>query len=459
MGWTMRPLTATFREARALAVLGLPLVGSHMAQIAMHITDTVMLGWYSVEALAAVVLGATTFFMLFIVGSGFAWAVMPMVAAANANGDDVEVRRITRMGLWLSLAFGAAVMPLLWFSGPVLRALGQDPSLAEAAQSYLRIAGWGIFPALAVMTLKSYLAALERTAVVLWSTVAAAVVNGLLNWALIFGNWGAPELGIEGSAIATLGAQLLTLLVTVGYAALHPALRRYTLFVRFWRPDWTALRRVARLGLPIGLTSLSETGLFAASAIMMGWVGTRELAAHGIAIEIVSAIFMIHVGLSNAATIRAGQAHGRGDRPALRLVAATGLSLVLGIAMMTVALFIAAPEPLVGLFLDPADPERPAILAIGASLLAVAALFQLADAGQVMALGLLRGVQDTTVPMVYAAVSYWLIGVPVSYVLGFILGWGGPGIWAGLATGLAVAFALLVWRFWRRAGAPVPIPA
>ena len=455
----MRPFSALVREARALAVLGLPLIGGHMAQISMHITDTVMLGWYSVEALAAVVLGATMFFVLFIVGSGFAWAVMPMVAAANANGDAVEVRRTTRMALWLSLIYGAAVLPLLWFSGPVLRAMGQDDALAAAAEGYLRIAGWGIFPALVVMVLKSYLAALERTGVVLWATVAGAVLNALLNWALIFGNWGAPELGVTGAAIATLATQMLTLALTAGYAALHPALGRYTLFIRFWRPDWGAFAAVFRLGWPIGLTSLAESGLFAASALMMGWVGTHELAAHGIALEIVSLIFMIHVGLANAATIRAGQAHGLGDMGGLRLVAATGLALVLGIALLAVVLFLIAPEPLIGLFLAPGDPARPAILAIGASLLAVAALFQLADAGQVMALGLLRGVQDTRVPMIYASVSYWLVGIPASYVLGFTLGWGGPGIWAGLAIGLALAFALLVWRFWSRAGRASPVPA
>lgn len=455
----MHSPNALAREARALAVLGLPLIGGHLAQIAMHITDTVMLGWYSVEALAAVVLGATMFFVLFIVGSGFAWAVMPMVAAANANGAHTEVRRATRMALWLSLAFGAAVMPALWFAGPLLRALGQDAALAEAAQAYLRIAGWGMFPALVVMVLKSFLAALERTAVVFWATVAGAVLNALLNWALIFGNWGAPELGIAGAAIATLATQVLTLAICGLFAAAHPALRRYRLFVRFWRPDWGAFVAVFRLGWPIGMTSLAESGLFAASALMMGWIGTRELAAHGIALEIVSAIFMVHLGLSNAATVRAGQAHGVGDRAALRRVALTGLGLVLGIALLTVALFLLAPEPLIGLFLDPADPARPEILTIGASLLAVAALFQLADAGQVMALGLLRGVQDTRVPMIHASVSYWLVGIPASYLLGFTLGWGGPGIWAGLALGLALAFALLSVRFWRGSGRAAPVPA
>ncbi len=444
----MRDIPAITREAKALLVLGLPIIGSHLAQIAMHITDTVMLGWYSVEALAAAVLGATLFFTLFVVGSGFAWAVMPMVAAAVANGQDTEVRRTTRMALWLSLLFGAAIMPALWFSGTVLGGLGQEPALAAATQGYLRIAGWGIFPALIVMVLKSYLAAQERTQVVLWITVLGAVLNGLLNWALIFGNWGAPELGLRGAAFATLATQCLTLVLTLAYALWLPQLRRHTLFVRFWRPDWPAFAAVFRLGWPIGLTSLAEAGLFSASALMMGWVGTRELAAHGIALEIVSVTFMFHLGLANAATVRAGQAHGRQDRAQLRLVGRTAIGLSLFFSTIAIVLFLTVPEPLVRVFLDAADPLTPQIVAIGVSLLAVAALFQLADGGQVMALGLLRGVQDTRVPMIHAAFSYWLVGIPASYVLGFTLGLGAPGIWLGLVVGLVLAGVLMMTRFW-----------
>ncbi len=452
----MRDLSLMTREARALLILGLPIIGSHVAQMAMHITDTIMLGWYSVEALAALVLGATTFFMLFIVGSGFGWAVMPMVAAAAASGQDTEVRRITRMGLWLSLLFGLAVMPALWFSQLLLEGLGQDAGLSATAQSYLRIAGWGIFPALTVMVLKSYLAAQERTQVVLWITVAGTVLNALLNWALIFGHWGAPELGVAGAAIATLVTQTFTAALVLAYAVWLPSMRRHTLFVRFWRPDWSAFVAVFRLGWPIGLTSLAEGGLFAATAFMMGWIGTLELAAHGIALEIVSAIFMVHLGLSNAATVRAGQAHGRSDRPALRLVARTSLLTALAIALATVVLFLSVPAALVGLFIGTDDPARPAIIGIGIGLLAVAAIFQLADAGQVMVLGLLRGVQDTRVPMVIAAVSYWVVGVPTSYLLGIRMGYGGQGIGRGGVTGLVRAFVLLAWRFWRGpARAPV----
>jgi multidrug resistance protein, MATE family len=446
-------------EARALLVLGLPIIGSHLAQIAMHITDTVMLGWYAVDTLAAVVLGVTTFITLFLVGSGFGWAVMPMIAAAVANGQDREVRRLTRMALWLSLAFGIAVMPLLWFSDPLLRALGQAPELTIVTQDYLRIAGWGIFPALVVMVLKSYLAALERTQVVLWITVAGALLNGALNWALIFGNWGAPELGAVGAAIATVLTQAFQAVLTAAYALWLPELRKHALMVRFWRPDFDAMGRVFRLGWPIGLTSLAEAGLFTASAFMMGWVGTRELAAHGIALEIVSVTFMLHLGLANAATVRVGQAFGRGDTGQLRLVARTSIVMSLAFSAIAVAVFRAIPGPLVWLFLSPSDPVAPQIVAIGISLLAVAAVFQLADGAQVLALGLLRGVQDTRTPMIHAAISYWLVGMPAGYLLGFTFGYGAVGIWLGLVVGLVLAGALMMTRFWTGPARDAPQPA
>ncbi len=439
----------TYRgHARAVAVLGLPLVGGHLAQFAIGLTDTVMLGWYGVEALAAVTLAASYFFVLFLMGAGFGWAVMPMVAAASAAGDDTSTRRTTRMGMWLSVLFCAAVMPLLIWSQPILLALGQNPAVSEQAAVYLRLAGWGLFPALLVVVLKSYLAALERTQIVLWITLGAAVANGLANYMLIFGNWGAPELGISGAAIASIVTQLVSLAAVVVYAL--RALPEHNLFQRLWRADWEMFVKVFRLGVPIGLTSLSEVTLFTASAMMMGWLGTVPLAAHGIAVQLTSATFMVHLGLSNAATIRASNAFGRGDRVHMARGGVVVIAMSLVVSVATICLFLLLPEPLMSLFMEPDDPARPAILKIGVGLLAVAALFQLVDGAQVMALGLLRGVQDTGVPMVMAAVSYWVVGMPASYLLGFVLGWGGIGVWMGLVAGLACAGVLLMTRFWTR---------
>ena len=434
-------------HTRAVLRLGLPLIGSHLAQYAITLTDAVMLGRYDIDALAAEVLGGMLFFVTFIVGSGFAWALMPLVASAEGSGDQRQVRRVTRMGMWLSVLFGLAVLPLFLYSSKLFLLVRQEPEIAAMAGEYLSILGWGIVPALLVMVLKSYLAALERTQIVLWVTLGAVGVNVLGNYALIFGNFGAPELGLRGAAIASLAVHVFSLLLLVVYVAVVTP--EHAIFARIWRPDWPDFARVFALGWPIGLTSLAEAGLFAASSVMLGWLGAVPLAAHGIALQIVSAIFMVHVGLSNAATVRAGNALGRGDALGLRRGARVAIALSMAAAAVTVVIFLTVPGALIDLFLDAGEPRRPEVLAIGTTLLAAAVLFQLFDAAQVMALGLLRGVQDARVPMLLAAVSYWVVGVPASYVLGFPLGLGGVGVWLGLAFGLALAAVLMMWRFWR----------
>ena len=437
-------------HARATLALGLPLIGSHLAQMALHVTDTVLLGRYGVTELAAVTIAGTAFFVIFIFGSGFAQAIMPLIAVAVGRGDETEVRRDARMGLWLSLGFGLLTYPLFWTSGHWLLALGQKPEVARLGQQFLRIAGAGMVPALLVMALKSYLSALGRPQVVLWVTLGAVLVNLGLGYTLIFGHLGAPELGVRGAAIATLVVQWVTFLVLGVYAQFHPGLRRYRLFSRFWRADPAALGRVFRLGWPIGVTGLAESGLFSAASVMMGWVGTVPLAAHGIAMQVAGLAFMLHLGLSNAATVLAGRAAGAGDARTLREVAATAITLSLGFGTVMIMAFLTLPVQIIGVFLDMSKPESPQILATGTGLLALAALFQMGDAMQVMALGLLRAIRDTKVPMWAAAFSYWGIGIPSSY-LGYRLGLGGEGIWLGLCVGLLFASTSLMARFWHRA--------
>ena len=442
------PRATLGNQARSLLSLGWPLVGSQLAQIAIHTTDALMVGWYDVTALAAVSVSGPLFFAVFILCAGFGWAVMPMIASAAATNDDRQVRRVTRMGLWLSILFGALLtLPLMFFENLML-ALGQTDDVSLLAGQYMRVFGFGLLPALLVNVLRSYLSALELTRILLVVTGLIAVLNAGVNYVLIFGNFGAPELGVVGAGIASL----VTNVVMLAWLAIYAAVKtpQYTLFKNFHRPVWEAFGQVFRLGWPIGVTHLSEVGLFAVASVMMGWVGTVALAAHGIALQIASITFMVHLGLSQAITVKAGRAWGQGDRATLSIASQSAMLLSAVAVVLTVALFLAVPELLVGAFVDPGDPDRGEILAVGAALLAVAALFQTVDAAQVMALGMLKGVQDTRVPMVMAAVSYWLIGIPASYVLGFPLGLGGVGVWLGLTVGLAVAGALLQYRFWTR---------
>ncbi len=436
----------TYRQhIGALLTLGLPLIGSHVAQILMQTTDTVMLGRYDVEALAALVLATTLYMVIFLFLSGFSWAVVPLVSAAAEQDDAAQIRRATRMGLWLSLAFGVLGLPVLLFSGPLLALMGQEEALSEGAQTYLRIMGWGLLPGLGVMVLKSYLSGLERTRVQLWVTLGAAIANVGLNWVLIFGKLGAPELGIRGAAIASLSLTIMSFVVLAIYV-----LRRFphhAIFNRLWRPDWSAARHVFSMGWQIGITTLAEVGLFSAASIMMGWISTAALAAHGIALQVVTLSFMVQLGLSNAVTVRAGRAFGRGDMGLLRRGLGAAHMLGLGFAVLCALLYFTVPQPIIGLFLDDADPLRGEILILGAGFLLMGGLFQLVDSSQVLSVAALRGMQDTSTPMWIAALSYWAVGAPAAYALGFWADMGGRGIWLGLVIGLGTAAIAMMIRF------------
>ena len=430
------------QEARSLLILGLPLVGSQVAQFAVHTTDTLMLGWYSVLALAQVTLGAQVLFVAYIVISGFAYAILPMVAKSMAEGDPQSARRVTRMGLWLSTVAAALLFLPMWFASPILEAMGQDAQVAKGAQDYLRIAGFGLRPAIWGLVLRSYLSALEHTGIVLWLAVGVLIINAFVNYALIFGYWGLPELGLQGAAIGSVIAMSLSLVGFVIYIQIY--FEEQKMFARFWRFDRMATSAVARLAIPISATAFAESGLFAASAFMMGWLGKLELAAHGIVLQLAAMSFMVHMGLSQAGTVRVGQAFARKDWLAVRRTAGVAMGLSSIAAAVAIFFFLATPQILIGAFLELRDPLRPEILRIGTLLLVLASMFQFVDAAQVMALSLLRGLQDTRVPMLITVISYWLIGIPISYILGFIFDFRGTGIWLGLVVGLAIA-ALLLW--------------
>nr|WP_321508418.1 MATE family efflux transporter [uncultured Celeribacter sp.] len=433
-------------HAKQILLLGLPLAGSQIAQFAVHMTDVIMMGWYGLDELAALVLASGFWFLLFIFLAGFAFAVMPLVATASGQGDTTTVRRATRMAIWLSVIAAVVIYPIFGFSARVLETLGQQPHIAAMARPFLVIAGIEMVPALIVAVFRSYFSALERTRVVLVAVVGAVAVNALLNYMLIFGNFGMPELGVVGAAIASLIVNLLMVAVLAIYAQI--ATPENDLFRNPFKPDWAMFRTVFRMGVPIGLTSVTEVGMFNAAALMMGWIGTASLAAHGIAMQLTSLAFMTQIGLSQAGTIRVGNALGRRDEADLRKGAKVVVFLSLLMATLSTVFFLLFPDLLVGLFIAPDEPARQEVLAIGGVLVAFAALMQFSDGGQVVAISLLRGLHDTAVPMWFAGLSYWGIGLPASYLCAFILDFGAGGIWMGFIIGLTIAWALMSHRFW-----------
>ncbi len=446
----MSNTTAIKAEGRTLLALGLPLIGSQVAGFAVHSTDALMLGWYSVEALAQSALGGQLYFLAFILGSGFAWAILPMVAKAAEDGDFITVRRSTRMGLWASTMIGLALVVPMWWSESLLLLLGQNPDNAAGAQVYLRIAGWGLIPFLWSQVLRSYLSAMERTGIVFWVSLAVLVLNAAVNYLLIFGNFGFPELGIRGAAIASLGVAVGSFIGFAVYVQIK--FPDHDMFSRFWRADWDALRNLFALALPISGTGLAESGLFAAATFLLGILGTAQVAAGNIVIQPAALAFMFHLGLSQASTVRAGQALSHRDASELRRIAVAGFAVSMAFGLLVVAAFVLFRTEIVSAFLNFDDPKAADVLAIGVGLMIIAAAFQLVDAAQVLALGVLRGLQDTRVPMIMAVVSYWIIGMPIAIGLGLYSPLGPYGVWIGLVAGLTAAAVLLWWRYVRMEG-------
>lgn len=434
----------------ATVALGLPLVGAQLAQMAINTTDIVLLGRLSATDLAAGVLGTQTLFFFYIFGSGFTNAVMPIAAHAHGRGDATTVRRSVRMGMWVVVIYGAVVVVPLHFTENILLTLGQKPEVARRAGDYMHVAEWAIFPSLLIMALRAFFTAIGRAQIILWATLAGTLLNVLLGYSFIFGRFGAPALGIEGAAVGALGTNTLIAAVLALVAAKGRAYRPYSLFVRLWKPDWGVFSDVVRLGFPVAMTIIAEVGLFVMSSLMMGWLGTIALAAHGIALQLASIAFMIPLGLSQVATARVGQAHGRGDLAGLDRAAKAVMAIGLAVSLTGAMLFWLCPRPLIDLFLDKTNPLSQEVVRFAVPLLAVAAAFQLADCLQALGTGMLRGLRDTRVPMLLALFSYWIVGLPAGYLLGFVAGLGGIGVWSGLACGLVCAAILANWRFQRR---------
>jgi len=434
-------------ELRATFVLAWPLVIAQLAQTALTVTDVILLGWLGPRFLAAGTLG-TTFLMPFIVaGGGIVGAVAPLIAQARGARNIKAVRRFVRQGFWIAFLIALLSLPLIWQIRPIFTMLGQDQDATLLAEQFVHIAVFMLFPALLLMALRSLLSAYDATRVILVITVSGVVFNAIVNYGLVFGNFGLPRLELRGSAIATLLTNILMCAAMLAYVVRHRRFKRFYVLMRLWKPDWPRFFEILRIGVPIGLTLLAEVGLFTASTFLMGRLGTDEVAAHAVALQCASMAFMVPLGLGIAASVRVGVAYGRGDHEGVRKAGWTAFGLGTGFMALSCIVFVSFAPFIVGLFLDRANPANANALALAASFLVIAGIFQLVDGAQVVAANALRGLSDTTVPMIFAITGYWLVGLPIAYVLAFIFDWRGVGIWIGLASGLAFVAIVLVARF------------
>ncbi|MBC4015717.1 MATE family efflux transporter [Siccirubricoccus deserti] len=445
-------------EARAVLALAWPLALTNLSQHLLALTNAVILGWHSTEALAAATLGANLYWMLMAPSLGTALAAGPILAQARGHGQlrggagrgwVREMRRGARASLLASLILLVPSLLVLWHGEALLLALGQEPALAALAGSYLRAMMWGLVPFAGFIVLRGFLAAMERPGPALWITGAAVVLNAVLCWLLVFGAFGWAGMGMPGAGLASVCADLLMLLGLLALVARDRRLGRFRLLGRFWRWDAARIAEVWRIGLPISGSMLLEIGVFTAAAVAMGWFGAVAVAAHAIALQVAASTFMVPMGIGQAATARVGILAGAGDGAGAARAGWVSIGLGAGFMAATAVALVLGAERIAWGFLDPADPDAAAAAALGAVLLTVAGVFQLADGVQAVAAGALRGLKDTRVPMLLAALGYWGLGMPVGVGLALWAGFGPLGIWVGLAAGLGVVAALMLRRWWR----------
>lgn len=447
-------LSAIRREIRATLALAAPLAGANLAQIAMGLTNAVVVGHLGGEALAAAGLGGGLYFTLVIVSQGVLTAVAPLAAHAIGADDHAAAGRIAGAGMALAALLAAPVLALLTGVPYGLARLGYDAALTADISRYLMAARWAAPAFLAFVVLRAMLSAMARVRPIMVVLLLGVAANAALNWALVFGHCGLPALGIAGSGCAVAIVQWLMTAGLAAYSLLWPAHRR----LRFHRRVAGHFGPLVRLGVPISAMLALETGLFSATGVLMGLFGAVALAGHQLALNFASIAFMVPLGIGQATTVRVAVQLGARDHAAARRAGLVALGLA-GVAMLpSAALMLAAPRLVAGLYLDVADPANAAPVALGVRLLAIAAAFQVFDGLQAAAAGALRGYRDTTVPMAFAAIGYWGAGFGGGWALAFPLGYGAVGLWAGLALGLAVVAVLLSCRLYRRSSfAPAPL--
>jgi MATE family multidrug resistance protein len=437
-------------EARATFKLAWPLVLAQLAQIGLSTSDVIMMGWLGPEFLGAGALAHSFMFFFLIFGMGLVTAVAPMMAKAIGEEDEVSVRRTVRQGFWVCIAFSTIVIPFMLQIDHIFLLLGQAPDIAVLAETYARVGAFQFYPFLLFAVMRSFLAAHNITMIVLLATLVGIVLNIIGNYGLMFGNFGLPRLELLGAGISTVIVHSATFLFALFYALALKRFKDYNLLQRFWKPDWQRFFEVIRVGVPIGFMLMAEIGMFSVAAFMMGWLSKPELAAHAIALQITAISFMVPLGISQATTVRVGICHGRRSPIGVMVAGWTNIAMGVGFMVFTCILYILFPGFFVQFFLNPADPENVAAFNFAVTYIMIAGVFQLVDGGQVMAAASLRGLSDTKVPMAIALFGYWVVGIPVGYLLGFVFEWRGIGVWAGMALGLAVVAVLLTIRFSQR---------
>ncbi|MBG8551984.1 MATE family efflux transporter [Hymenobacter guriensis] len=435
-------------------LLAYPVVISQLGHVLVNVCDSMVVGQLGIVPLAAVSLGVSVSTVVLVFGLGLSMGITPLVAAADGQRDVARIGQLLVNGVLLCTLAGV----MLALAGLVvpwgLQFLRQPAAVVALAAPWVRIMFMSLLPLMVFQGFRQFAEGLGLTRQAMYLSVLANVLNALLCYALVFGNWGAPRLGMVGSAWATLISRVLMAILMATYVLRARRLQPYRAAVGAWRPSGAVLRKLTDLGAPIGVQMMFEVGAFSVSAIMIGWLGATALAAHQIAINVASVTYMAASGIAAAATIRVGRQRGLGNALGSRHAGYTAYLLTFAF-MSGMGLVLVFGR----FFIPTLYNHNPEVVGQAASLLLIAALFQVSDGVQVVGLGALRGLEDVKWPSVVALLAYWAVALPLGYVLGFVFKLGAMGVWTGLLTGLSLVAGVLLWRFNRFSAVAVNEPA
>ena len=429
------------RETTRLAI---PVAIGQLGHVMLSVTDSLMVGQLGPVPLAAASLGNSIFILMLVFAVGMASAITPLTAIACGQTNHNEAGIVFRQGLLLNSGAGIFLISISWGLSGFLSVLNQPADVVRLAIPYLRILSFSFLPMLIFMSSRNFMEGLSFTRPAMVIIILANAVNVAGNWVLIHGKFGFPALGLDGAAYSSLLVEVFSAVAIIIYVLRSKRFARYQPILEFRSFNVRVQKRLLRIGVPSALQYVFEAGSFSVSAIMMGWIGAKALAAHQIAISLASISFMIILGISNAATIRVGNAVGRRDTREVRMAGLSAVTLALILMSVAAVCFVLFRNVLPTIYIS--DPE---VIGIASSLLIYGALFQLSDGTQVVGHGLLRGMTDVTVPMYIAIFSYWVVGLPSGYLFAFVLDMGPQGVWLGFVFGLTTAACSFLYRFYR----------
>ncbi|OOG72762.1 MATE family efflux transporter [Algoriphagus sp. A40] len=422
--------------------LAYPVMLSQLGQVSVGVADSMMVGRLGALPLAAASLGNSIFFVLMMFGIGISMGITPLVSMADGKGKTKRISRLFSHGLWINIATSVILTGIVLGLSQGLHFLNQPEEVVVLAVPYLLIITASLIPLMVFQTFKQMAEGLSQTRQAMFITIFANLVNVFLNWVLIWGVWGFPELGLNGAGWATLISRVLMPLMMGAYILGSQRYKKYHFKLSLPNPGLPMITRILKIGIPTGFQFIFEVSAFSTAAIMMGWIGVNALAGHQIALNLASISYMMATGLATAGMIRVSNQIGKGNMKGMREAGMVVFGMVVVFMFSCALIFVSFRYFLPTLYID--DPE---VIALSASLLIIAGLFQLSDGVQVVGLGVLRGLEDVKVPTIVTLMAYWVLGLPLGYVLAFNFGMGAQGIWYGLLIGLSITAGMLLYRF------------